>query len=135
MSDEVNVFETASRKKVRFDTHMGQLTVEDLWDLPLTSKTGRLNLDDMAREFHGRMEATAATSFVETSTNTDEAAELGFTLVKHVIDVKIIENKANKDAKAKADERKKLLGILSNKKDEELEGLSVEEIEERLKAL
>jgi len=135
MSDEVNVFEVASRKKVRFDTHMGQLTVEDLWDLPLTSKTGRLNLDDMAREFHGRMEATAATSFVETATNVDEAAELGFTLVKHVIDVKIVENKAHKDAKAKADERKKLLGILSNKKDEELEGLSVEEIEERLKAL
>ena len=135
MSDEVNVFELASRKKVRFDTHMGQLTVDDLWDLPLTSKTGRLNLDDMAREFHARKEAAGETSFVETSSNKDESAELGFALVKHVIDVKILENKANKDAKAKADERKKLLGILSNKKDEELEGLSVEEIEERLKAL
>jgi len=135
MSDEVNVFEVASRKKVRFDTPVGQLSVEDLWDLPLTSKTGRINLDDMAREFHSRMEATAATSFVETSTSTDEAAELGFALVKHVIDVKVAENAANRDAAAKAAERKKLLGILSNKKDEELEGLSVEEIEERLKAL
>lgn len=135
MTEEVNVFELASRKKVRFDTHMGALSVEDLWDLPLTSKTGRLNLDDMAREFHNRKEASAQTSFVETATNTDEAAELGFALVKHVIDVKVAENKANKDARAKAEERKKLLGILSNKKDEELEGLSVEEIEKRLAAL
>ena len=42
----MNLFEIASRKKLRIPTTKGDLTVEQLWDLPLKS-TG-LSLDKIA---------------------------------------------------------------------------------------
>ena len=34
------MFEQAARLKLRFETSRGLLSVEDLWDLPLTSARG-----------------------------------------------------------------------------------------------
>ena len=49
----VNIFEQASRNKLRFDTNIkGVISTEDLWDLPLTSDTGRVNLDDIAKALY-----------------------------------------------------------------------------------
>ena len=36
----MNIFETAARNKVRFESSKGLVTVEDLFDAPLTSKNG-----------------------------------------------------------------------------------------------
>ena len=43
------MFEKASRLKLRFSTSIGMLSAEDLWDLPLSSRNGTANLDDVAR--------------------------------------------------------------------------------------
>jgi hypothetical protein len=37
----MNIFEQATRAKIRFSTPVGMLSVEDLWDLPLTSTQGQ----------------------------------------------------------------------------------------------
>ena len=60
------MFEQASRLKLRFTTARGSLSVEDLWDLPLTSTTGKPNLDDIAKSLNRELRATSEeTSFVE----------------------------------------------------------------------
>ena len=41
----MNIFEQATRQAFRFESPKGFLTVEDLWNLPLTNNTGRANLD------------------------------------------------------------------------------------------
>jgi hypothetical protein len=43
-----NLFERATRLKLRFSTNKNEITVEDLWELPLQSKTG-FDLDNVAK--------------------------------------------------------------------------------------
>ena len=46
----MDIFEKAAREKLRFDSPIGDLTTEQLWDLPLTSANiQRPSLDFMAR--------------------------------------------------------------------------------------
>lgn len=45
------MFQQATRLKLRFSTSQGQLTVEDLWDIPLTS-TRNASLDSIAIDLH-----------------------------------------------------------------------------------
>ena len=66
-------FEKASRIRLRFDTPQGSLTVEDLWQLPLTSRTGRANLDDIAKSLNRQLKETAEESFVVKNNKTNEA--------------------------------------------------------------
>jgi len=58
------MFEKASRSKLRFMSTKGLLTVEDLWDIPLTSKNG-VSLDDIAKSLHKQIKESEETSFVE----------------------------------------------------------------------
>ena len=53
MSD-INIFEQASRAKLRFDSVKGQLVTEQLWDLPLQSKTN-FDLDTVAKGISGAL--------------------------------------------------------------------------------
>jgi len=51
----MEMFAFATKKKIRFETSKGLLSVEDLWDLPLTSDNGRPNLDDIAKGIYKAM--------------------------------------------------------------------------------
>lgn len=128
----MNIFEQATRQKIRFPSAKGELTTEQLWELPLTSKTG-FDLDTVAREVNRDLKETAEESFVSTRANPARAQlELKLELVKHVIAVKITEAESREQAAARAQERQRLQEILNKKQDAALEGLSVEEIQKRL---
>ena len=127
------MFEQATKLGLRFSTVRGDLTVEDLWNLPLTGKT-RINLDDIAKGLNKELQSSEE-SFVETKTKEDSILNLKFDIVKHIIKVKLEERDAAKLSAKKAQEREKLLQILASKQDEELNGLSKEEVEARLAAL
>ena len=58
-----------------------------------------------------------------------------FDLVKHVIDVKLTEEKAAKDRAANRAKKEKLLGILAEKQDGALSALSVEELQKQIAEL
>ena len=54
----MNLFEIASRNKLRVPTTKGDLTVEQLWDLPLKSANG-LSLDSIAIALNKQLESKA----------------------------------------------------------------------------
>jgi len=126
----MSIFERASRQKLRIQTDRGMLTVEDLWDLPLT---GRLSLDSIAKAFHRRVrEIEDETSFVPDAKTKqsaeNESAQLTFDILKHIIEVRLQEREINRAAKEKAENRKKILELISKKQDEALSEKSIEEL-------
>lgn len=124
----MDLFEIASRKRYRFDTAIGALTAEDLWSLPLTSKT-RTNLDDIAIDLYKQANVEATTSFVlETPTDTTQEAKDKFAIVKHIIDVRLEENKAAATAASNREKKAQILAIIQQKQNEQLAGSSLEEL-------
>lgn len=129
------MFEKASRQKLRFESPVGLLSTEDLWDLPLTSKTGRANLDDIARALHVKIKDGADVSFVTPAEPADEALDLRFNVVKHIIDVRVAERDKKAEAAARAEQKRKLLDLIGQKQDEELSAKSIEELRAELEKL
>lgn len=129
------MFEKATRLKLRFDSSRGDLTTEQLWDLPLLSKNG-FDLDSVAKTANTELKSISEESFVETRTNPRKGElELKLEIVKHVIKTKQDENAATLSATTKREERKKLEAILATKQAAKLEGLSEEDIQKRLDEL
>lgn len=129
------MFELASRLKVRFPTSLGQLTVEDLWDLPLTSKTGKVNLDDIARQLHKDLKNTEEESFVLTPARKDKVIELKFEIVKHVIKTIMEEREEAKKKVEKKEQRQRLMALIEEKQDESLKSESIDVLKAKLKEL
>jgi hypothetical protein len=123
------MFEKAARLKLRFDTPGGALSAEDLWDLPLTSTRGRANLDDIARGLHKQLKSGDDVSFVIPEQKSDETIQLKFDLIKHVIDTRLVENRAALEAKDRAEKKQKILAIMADKQDEGLRNMSLEELQ------
>lgn len=129
------LFEKATRQKFRFASVRGQLTVEQLWDLPLMSK-GNFDLDNVAKAVNSELKQVAEESFVTTKPNhVKTQLEESLELVKYIINVKLEEAaKATKEASIRV-ERERLMAILNQKENAAIESLSVEEIQARLDAL
>ena len=122
------MFAQASRIKLRFSTPKGLLSAEDLWDLPLTSATGKANLDDIAKDLFRALKSNDNVSFVEPDRKSDPTTQLAFDIVKHVIDVKLAENAAAAAAKSTAQRKQLLLGIIEQKQNEALTGMTLDEL-------
>jgi hypothetical protein len=127
MSDQM--FEKASRLNLMFETAKGLLNVTDLWRLPLTSNNGKVNLDDIAKTLHVKLRDDVQISFV----NTDKAAvesedSLRFEIVKHIINVRLAEQKEEQSRCEKAAKKQQMLGILAQKEASDLMNLPMDEL-------
>jgi hypothetical protein len=129
------MFEKAARLKLRFDSPTGQLSVEELWDLPLTSTAKRANLDDLAIHLDKEFKEKATTSFVKKTTKGDEITKLKFDIVLKVIEVKQAEAEAASLKQTNAERKQKLLAILAEKQDADLKGRSAEELQKLISEL
>lgn len=135
MSTE-SMFELASRTKLRFDTPKGQVSAEDLWDLPLTSESGRPNLDAIAIALSRQLRESAVTvSFVKPAASATTDTQLKFDVVKHVIDVRCKERDEEKAKGDRASKKQQLLDILARKENAELEGKSADELRTMINSL
>lgn len=130
-----NIYQQAAVLKLRFGSERGLLNVENLFDLPLTSKTG-MDLDTLAKKVNAELKAQTEESFVVVH-NTPVKTELTLKLdiLKDVIAFRQEQAKTATEAQTRKAERQQLLAVRENRKLEELQGLSIEEIDKRLAAL
>lgn len=130
-----NIFEYATRSKLRFASIKGDLTVEQLWDVPLRSRDD-FNLNIIAKAANKALKEISEESFIEiTKTIEHTRREAALELVKYVIETKLAEEKA---AAARADrkqEKENLLSILAEKQAGKLTALSEKELQKRIAAL
>ena len=126
---ENNIFEQASRDKVRFDSGKGSLTTEDLWDLSLNS------LDTLAKGVNKQLKAESEESFINPKSTSNKSLELKLEILKHVIAVRMAERDAAKDKAEKAQKIATLKELLKDKQLEQMKGMSTEDIEKQLAAL
>ena len=131
----MNIFEQATRRAIRFESAKGDLSVEQLWDLPLQSRN-QFDLDTVAKTVNRQLNAVTEESFVSVRENpAKETLSLKLELVKHIISVKLQEAEEARNRANKASEKEKLLRLLDEKQNEALRALTPEELQERLKAL
>lgn len=122
------MFEKASRLNLRFSTSKGSLAVSDLWALPLTSRTGT-SLDSIAMNLNKLLKECAEESFVATPTKVNTETKLRFELVKYIISVRLEENTAKASAKADDTHNAFIDELIQVKKQEALQGKSIEELQ------
>lgn len=119
----MNIFEQASRQKLRFDTAKGQIATEDLWSLSLTS------LDTIAKNVNRILKAETEESFISTRSKSNEELELKLEILKFVIAWRIEESNATKRKAEKAAKLSQLKQLASTKANENLSQMSLEDIE------
>lgn len=133
----MNNFEYAVRNKLRFSSVRGDLTLEQLFDVPLRSSNG-FDLNNVAQRANQSLKELNTENFVETKRTPTPAhtrAERALELVKYIIETKLAEEQAAEiRAKNKA-EKQKLLEILAEKQEGKLSNLSEAELKRRIAAL
>ncbi|MCK5021464.1 MAG: hypothetical protein KAS32_30915 [Candidatus Peribacteraceae bacterium] len=123
------MFEKASRIKLRFPTTKGNLTVEDLWDLPLVE--GGI-LDNLALSLEDALKEAPEKSFVVKKRTVNEDLELSFDIVKHTIKTKKAEKKIAMHATNDKEQDEKILGLISAQEDKNLSALPIKELKKLL---
>ncbi len=130
-----SIFEKASKQKLRFETSKGFISTEQLWDLPLQSNTGKVKLDELAKEVSTKLKESEVESFVTKgkASNTDDKLRLD--ILKHVIDVRVAELEALSNQRANAERKRLLLDVLAEKRAANLASLTEEQIQAELDSL
>ena len=126
-----NIFELAARNKVRFQSAVGQLTTEQLWDLPVP------NLKKIAIAYKNAIKGLDDDEFEDDAPSKKErdAYELQLEILKFVI----ADKKAVADAaKARADKAlqvKVLREALANKQNDKINSMSEEDLIKQIELL
>ena len=132
----MDIFERASRAKLRFESSVGALSTEQLWDLPLTSKSERPNLDALARAVYSDLKSLEEGSFVDVRPDPRKTErELQLDILKHVIAAKLEAKATAEKAAENAERKRKLLAALNSKEEAELAGMSKDQIEAEIAKL
>lgn len=119
-------FKLASQEKLRISTPKGQLSVEQLWDLPLST------LDEVAVSLEKAYEESKGKSFLVKRTTKDKGLKLQFDIVLDVLQTKAEEAEQAKLAKERRENNQRILSLIQDKKDEALSKKSIKELEAML---
>lgn len=119
------MYKQASKMGLRFQTSAGPLTVEQLWQLPLSSLTNAIkaakkvlvkdNDDDL--------------SFLEDNKTVNAVDQLRFDILKDVYVTKKAEAEALRTAADTKAHNQKILALIAEKKEDSLRNMSAEELE------
>jgi len=128
MSNEKNIFEIAVRGKYRFP-FKGLISVEDMWDLSAK------DLDSIFKTLNSQLKQSKEESLLETKTQQDEELNTKIEIIKYIVQVKLEEEQSKLKAKELREQKQKIMQILSEKKDDALQGKSIEELQQMLNEL
>lgn len=135
----MDLFAIAARKKFRFPSPVGDLTAEQLWDLPLLARETRqikVDLDTVARGINTELKSVTEESFVAVKPNPRQK-ELAdkLEIVKAVIGVKQEEAAKAAAAVVRAEKRRKLVDALARQEDKALYEASKDDLVKQLAEL
>ena len=127
--ESFDLFQEATRLKLRYQTSKGSINTEDLWELSLTS------LNDLAKELNKQCRELEEESFIDEKSSNDKRLEIAFELVKYIIRYKLNEKNNQQIEKERLTKKEQLISILRTKEEQELTQLSMEQIKEMLNNL
>jgi hypothetical protein len=123
-------FSKATRQKLRFQTTLGNLLVEDVWDLSLQQ------LNQIAKALKKEIKTSEnEEDFLNEKTEVDEKTQLRFDIVIEILNIKKAEAKEQKEAYSNKAKLQKLYELLERKQNAAMENLSTEEIQAQIDAI
>jgi hypothetical protein len=131
----MNLFEQATRMKLRWATSKGQLSVEQLWDLPMTSSRGSLSIEEIGKAAVKAVRDSEATDGFSVGPSVSTADTLRLKILEHIRDRKAEAAAGVAKRRNNAEKKKKLLELLEKKQDNTLLGLSEKELLAQIEAL
>ena len=123
------LFERASKQKLRIKTANGNVTVEDLWDIPL------LQLNKIAKALKKELKESEEEDFLDVRSDADVKTRLKFDIVLHVLNHGVAAKARREAAAGIKEEKQKILGVLARKQDDALEQLTEEQLQAKLQGL
>ena len=116
-----NLFEIATRSKLRFPSTKGELSVEDLWDL------SDKDLDVVYKNLKDQEVKSSEESLLDDA-NVDPKLTAAIGIVKYIFTTKRNERLAEKERINKKLTQRKYIDALSKKQDEAIEKMSEAEL-------
>ena len=122
----MSIFKEAAKLKLRFKAK-GNMSVEDLFDLPLTSKDG-VSLNDIAKEIYKNIKEDSGVDFVGEVIETDRIEELKLQIVKEIIKDKKDDINSKDESEVKKSHNANIDKLIAAKEAEALSNLSIEDL-------
>lgn len=123
-----NLFEMATRSKMRFPSTKGELSVEDLWDL------SDKDLDVVYKNLKDQEVKSSEESLLDDA-NVDPKLTAAIGIVKYIFTTKRNERLAEKEHINKKLTQRKYIDALSKKQDEAIEKMSEAELRAMIDSL
>ena len=128
MTTETNIFERASREKIRF-VYRGICSAEDLWDLSVRE------LDGIFKSLNTLLREEKEESLLDQKDIISSELGIQVEIIRHIVDVKLIESAAAEQEATRTQKKHRILSILANKQDESLVAMSEDDLAKMLEDL
>lgn len=126
----MSIYKQAAQQKLRFDTTRGSLSAEQLFDLPLTVlATAIRNLRGIMKK---EVQVEDDLSFLDQPVKANTANQLRFEILKDVYLTKKAEVAAVIANRERKERNQRIMELIKNKQDKELENKSIEELKAML---
>lgn len=123
------LIQKAVRKKLRFTTLKGEVSVEDLFDLTLA------DLNEVAKHYNREVKEVEEEDFLKETSVANTDVLLRFNIAVYVLNIKKQEKEDQIKSLENKEAKDKLLSALSRKQDRAMEEMSEAEIQEAIAKL
>lgn len=106
-------FEKGAKEGYRFSTTSGLITIEDLFNLPLTTRGAMTSLDDIAKALNKQLKESEVESFVVETKKSNTTLKCKFEIVKRVIEIRLEDQRKAEKRMENKDKKELLISILA----------------------